>query len=861
VDPLLWKRIGELFAAARLLDGESRIAFLKQNCGQDQELFEQVIALLDIDSKPGPLDSAPTASALPVPQVIAGRFRIIRYIAEGGMGTVYEAEDLTLSDRVALKTIRPDIAAQPRAVERFKHEIVLGKKVTHPNVCRIHDLGVDRSENGTEFLFLTMQFLSGETLASRIVRGPISKTEALPLIEDMADALSAAHQAEVIHRDFKSGNVMLVSGANRTCAVVTDFGLARGIHDDSSRTHAGMIGTVEYMAPEQIRGEELTPAADIYALGVVMYEMVTGQRPFIGDSKVTVALKHLNDEPQPPRDFVPHLDPNWEETILCCLRKPPHERFQSAADVKAALAHNGAKSRRRLPSSRPKPLLLITIAVLTIAIAAVFWLYRGLVALPSQRHVAVLGVPSSRPIKSIAVLPLANFSADPEQAYFADGMTEELINALSRISALRVISRTSAMKYKGTDKPLAKIVGELNVDALVEGTVQLSGDRVKISADLVDAREDRTLWGHSYEGNLRDILSLQSEVAQAIANEIKVQLSPEESAILSRRQAVNPQAYETYLHALYLWNKRTPEDLRRALDEFKKAIDQDPTSALAWAGLADCYTLLVSMGEVAPRDAMPLAEAAAKRALQLDNSLAQAHASLAMTEWTYEWDRAGAGDEFARAIALNPSYAIAREWHGLYLNYVGRFQEALQEMQRAEDLDPLSTVIQVNVGRCYYYARHYDTASDLLKRVEEKEPESWIVTAVLGQTYLAKGRLDDAIRELDRARTLSPSALRNLGVLGDAYGRKGQRSSALQIASDLDGLSRTRYVPPIYKALIYMGIADKTRAFAFLDKAFAERSGWMMELNVEPEFDRLRGDARFQALLRRVAEAGPNPPK
>jgi len=861
VDPLLWKRIGELFAAARLLDGESRIAFLKQNCGQDQELFEQVVGLLDVDSKPDPLDSAPTASALPVPQVIAGRFRIIRYIGEGGMGTVYEAEDLTLNDRVALKTIRPDIAAQPRAVERFKREISLGKKVTHPNVCRIHDLGVDRSENGTEFLFLTMQFLSGETLASRVRRGPISKTEALPLIEDMADALSAAHQAEVIHRDFKSGNVMLVSGANRTCAVVTDFGLARGIREDGSRTHAGMVGTVEYMAPEQIRGEELTPAADIYALGIVMYEMVTGRRPFIGDSKVTVALKHLNDEPQRPRDFAPHLDPNWEETILGCLRKTPHERFQSAADVRDALVYNGAKSRRRLPRSRPKPLLLITIAVLTIAIAAVFWLYRGLVASSPQKHIAVLGVPTSRPIKSIAVLPLANFSADPEQAYFADGMTEELINALSRISALRVISRTSVMKYKGTEKSLAKIVGELNVDALVEGTVQLSGGRVKISADLVDAREDRTLWGHSYEGNLRDVLSLQSEVAQAVASEIRVQLSPEESAALSRRQAVNPQAYETYLRALYLLNKRTPEDLYRALDEFKKAIGQDPTSALAWAGLADSYTLLVSQGEVAPRQAMPLAEAAAKKALQLDDSLAQAHAALAITEWMYEWDSVGAGEEFARAIALNPSYAIAHEWRGIYLNRTGRFSEALEEMQRAQELDPLSTVIRVNVGRCYYYARQYDRASDLLKKVEQEEPDSWMVPAILGQTYLAKGRLDDAIRELDRARTLSPSVLRNLGVLGDAYGRAGQRTSALEIAADLDSLSHTRYVPAIYSGLVNIGLGDRTGAFNSLDKAFAERSEWMMELKVEPEFDPLRGDARFQSLLRRIAEAGGNPPK
>ena len=350
MDQLRWRRVGELFAAARQLDGERRIAFLQENCGQDHELYQQVKSLLDIDGQPGLLDSRPTAPTLGIPHVIAGRFRIIRYIAEGGMGTVYEAEDLQLHDRVALKTIRPDIASNPQAVERFKQEIRLGKRVTHPNVCRIHDLGTDRSENGTEFLFLTMQFLSGESLSSRIRRGPVPQREALPLIEDLADALSAAHQAGVIHRDFKSGNVILVPGSQRACAVVTDFGLARGISDSASLTRSGLVGTVDYMAPEQIIGGEITAATDIYALGVVMYEMVTGQLPFTHDSKGTVIQKHLHDEPQPPRALAPHLEPNLEEAILGCLKKLPGERFQSAAEVKEALVHGGRKpdgERRR----------------------------------------------------------------------------------------------------------------------------------------------------------------------------------------------------------------------------------------------------------------------------------------------------------------------------------------------------------------------------------------------------------------------------------------------------------------------------------------------------------------------------------
>jgi serine/threonine protein kinase/tetratricopeptide (TPR) repeat protein len=855
VDTTLWKRIAELFAAARQRSGDSRIAFLKDSCGSDQDLYAQVMALLEADDSSAP-DSPPTLGILAVPEVIAGRFRIIRYIADGGMGTVYEAEDLTLNDRVALKTIRPEIVSDRKTAERFKREILLGKKVTHPNVCRVYDLGVHRSESGDEFLFLTMQFLPGETLAARIKRGPMPVTEALPLIEDITDALAAAHQAEVIHRDFKSGNVILVNGRSRTSAIVTDFGLARSVRDDSSKTHIDMAGTVDYMAPEQIRGEEITPLVDIYALGVVMYEMVTGQRPFSGDSRMAVALKQLNDEPRAPRDVVPELGANWNDAILGCLRKRPHERFQSAAEVKDALLKGVAKPPKRREVRASKLMLLPALALVVLAIGAWFWFRHHRAAISASQQPGI-----SEPVKSIAVLPLTSNFADPEQAYFADGMTQELIDSLSRITALRVISRTSVMAYKDSHKPLAEIARELNVDVVVEGTVERANGQVRISADLVDARADRSFWAHSYEGNLRDVLSLQSEVAQAIANEIRVQVLPGESAAFSKKRSVDPQSYETYLRALYLLNKRTPEALRSALREFQKAIDQDPTSALAWAGLADSYTLLGSQGEVPPREVMPMAEAAAKKALQLDNSLAQAHASLAIIDWTYEWDSDGAKEQFTRAIALNPSYATAHAWYGLYLNYTGKFADALQEMQRAQQLDPLSVNIRLNVGRCYYFSRNYDTAIEKLNQVEREEPDSWIVSTVLGRTYLVKNSLEQAIQKLDYARTLSPMASLNLGILGDAYGRAGQKKSALQVIDELEGLSHTRYVPPIYSALVYMGMGDKARAFAFLDKAYSERSEWMVELNGEPEFDPIRGDPQFQALLRRVAEARSNPEK
>jgi serine/threonine-protein kinase len=330
---------------------------------------------------------------------------------------------------------------------------------------------------------------------------------------------------------------------------------------------------------------------------------------------------------------------------------------------------------------------------------------------------------------------------------------------------------------------------------------------------------------------------------------------------LSRRQVVNPRAYETYLHALYLWNRRTPEDLREARAEFKRAIDQDPTSALAWAGLADTYTLLVSASEMAPSEGMPLAESAARKALQLDDSLAQAHASLGITEWTYQWNSTRSAAEFARAIELDPSYAVAREWYAVILGHMGRFAEALEQMQRARELDPYSVRARVNLARLYYFSRQYDAAVNMLRKIEQDEPRAWEVPAILGQTYLATGKLDDAIRELERARSLEPAAVRNLGVLGDAYGRSGNREKALAIASELENLSRSRYVSPIFSALVYIGMGDKARAFACLDKAYAERSEWMMVLKTEPEFDPLRDDPRFQALMQRVAQSAGNAPK
>jgi len=837
VDPLRWHRVGELFAAARLLNGEARITFLKENCAQDQDLFEQVKSLLDVDGNPGPLDSEPTISTLPIPQVIAGRFRIIRYIAEGGMGTVYEAEDVRLNERVALKTIRPDIASDPKVVERFKREILLSKKVTHPNVCRIHDLGVDRSETGTEFLFLTMQFLSGETLASRIKRGPIPKTEAQPLIEDMADALSAAHQVEVIHRDFKSGNVMLVSGANRTCAVVTDFGLARGTHDNSSRTYSPMVGTVDYMAPEQIRGEELTPAADIYALGVVMYEMVTGQRPFTGDSKVTIALKHLNDQPQHPRDLAPSLDSNWDETIRGCLRKAPLERFQSAAAVKAALVQNGAKPRRRLRSRRPKPVLLAPIAVLIIAIA-LFWFYRGWVALPSQKH--------------IAVLPFENIGNDAANQAFSDGVVESLTSKLSQLERYQksfwVVPSSDTRQIKSLDDAYRK----LNATLAVTGSIQHTEKGVIITANLVDAKNHKQLASRTIHAASADLDGLQDRVWESVADMVDLEVSPEVARAVNAGGTRQPGAYELYEQGVGYAQRYDVDDIDRAIGLFTKALSRDPEYALAYAGLGSAYASKYAL----TKDPQWIEDAKINvhRALELNDRLVPIHIALGnIYQHTGELDKAIA--EFRRALDEDPA-AITAAFHiGEIYESQGKTSDAEEAFKSVVNRRPGYPFGYSGLGTFYYNHGEFAKAVTQFKTMIDLTPDNPMGYYDLGGVYMAMGRYDEAIDVLKKGLALKETS-RMWNNLGSAYmylNRYREAVDAMKRATQLDPHNDVlwRNLGDSYRQ-IPAGSAEATAAYQRALQAATD------ELRVNPNnTEVLSGIALYHAHLghRRNAES------
>jgi len=746
VDASLWKHIGELFDAARQLDGESRVEFLKEQCSDDEALLEQVLSLLDADRRRGPLDSAPTVSALTVPQIIAGRFRIIRYIAEGGMGTVYEAEDLRLNDRVALKTIRADIASDPKVVERFKREILLAKKVTHPNVCRIHDLGVDRTEAGLEFLFLTMQFLSGETLAARLKRGPMPQTEALPLIEDMTDALSAAHQAEVIHRDFKSGNVMLVNGTNRTCAVVTDFGLARSTHDDKS-LHAGLVGTVDYMAPEQIKGDEITPASDIYALGVVMYEMVTSQRPFTGDSNEIVAMKHLHDEPPPPRDLAPSLDPNWNEAILHCLRKPVAERFRSAAEVKAALCGNG-KSRRSLLRRSPKRAMSPRLIALSVA-SSLLLLVLG--AIPSVRHTVeeLLHIGSVPHVGQLAVLPLMVPTDDPQSAALEYGLADTLATRLTKLTGSRPLQivPASEIRAKGVTT-LEQARQEFGVNLGLELTLHRSGDMIRVNYHLVDAKTHREIRGDSITAPMSDGFAIEDKVADSVVKAMEIDLQPEERPLLTDHGTQEPAAYDYYLEGRgYLQEYQKPENVESAITVFQHALEKDPTYALADAGLGEAYWRKYEITH--DKHWAGEAQRSCEKSASLDSNSGGAHACL-----------------------------------GLVYEGTGRYEEALKEYQLAANSEPTNDAAIRGLARAYQRLGRMNDAEATYQAAIRARPNYWEGYNALGVFYFTQGRYSQAAETFTRVTNLAPDSFRGYSNLGAAY---------LQVGRDTDAIKALRH--------------------------------------------------------------------
>ncbi len=759
-------------------------------------------------------------------------YRIEEQIGAGGMGVVYRARDERLDRDVALKVLPTGAVSDAAARKRFRKEALTLSQLNHPNIATVYDFD---SQDGVDFL--VMEHVTGVRLAQKLAAGPLPEKEVAALGIQMAEALEEAHARGIVHRDLKPGNIM-VTPAGR--AKVLDFGLAKLIgstgvspvdlggfgpnrHGQDARATAGptedllttpgmAVGTVAYMSPEQLRGETIDARTDIYALGGVLYEMATGRRAFQQETAIRLSDAILHQAPVSPRALNGRISPELERIILKCLDKEPENRYQSAKELQVDLRRLGLVSTASsVPTAAPagfpwRGVILVSIAAVVVVVAVVTWL-----VMRPRRRPAESGPPR---IESLAVLPLDNLSHDPGQDYFAEGMTEELITDLAKIAALRVISRTSAMRYKGSQKPVSQIAQELNVDAIIEGSVLRSGGRVRITAQLIQAATDRHLWAESYEGDLRDVLALQSQVARAIASEIRVKVAPGEQARLSTARPVNPEAHEAYLRGLYEMRKLTKEGAEKAIEYFRQALALDPNDALAYSGLADAYYDQSTI-ERAPLEVMPKAKAAAARALELDNTLAEAHASLGYVKLVFDWDWPGAEGEFRRALELNSSLPRAHVGYAMYLLTVRRTEEAIQELQRAKALDPLFQLSHGSLPLYLFFARRYEEAIEAARKVADN--------VVLALSYAELGRREDAVAAADRAKESTRNPV-FLSFVAAAYGLAGKKNKARAVLDGVERQARQRYVCGFNVACVYAVLGDKEQAFAWLEKAYRDRS-------------------------------------
>ena len=897
--PQSWTEVTRLFEAALGLLPNERNAFLERACAGDAELRREVQSLLEADVQAGkfmrvaayegetpstgPTWHADSNGELPAGHCI-GAYKLIREIAHGGMGTVYLAlrADESYRKRVAIKLIRRGMDTDS-ILRRFKNERQILASLDHPNIAKLLDGGT--TADGLPYF--VMEYVEGEPLLEYCDSHRLSIQARLRLFGSICSAVHYAHQNLIVHRDLKTKNVLVTSDG---IPKLLDFGIAKFLKPELCQqtleitAPAVMVMTPEYASPEQVRGEPVTIATDVYSLGVLLYELLTGHPPYrFGrqapdeiarviceqvPEKPSVAVSRIEEISHPnlsdpisltpesvskardarPEQLRRQLRGDLDNIVLKALRKEPNRRYASAEqfseDIRRHLEnlpisarHSELLYRIGKHVRRHKTRALATgVIVLAFAAAAITaWLERK------------QGSPvTENAVQSLAVLPLVYSKADPNLEYFFDGITESIINGLSQLPRLRVMGRWTSFRFKGREVNPQNVGRDLGVDAVLTGSAMQQGDVLILQVELTKTADGTQLWGDRYHRRIAEIFVLQEEIARAVAQKLRSQLTHEQEKRVVQRYTDNEEAYKAYLRGRYFWNKRTEEGINKAIKHFQAAIEIDPTYALAYAGMASCYAVLPSYDPVASEAGYAQGKAAAYRALEMDPTLSDAWTALALIHLYYDWDFPAVEREFTQALELNPNDATTHQWHGFFLTALGRFDEAVSEMQLALKLEPLSTIINNNLGRILYFARRYPQAIEQFQKTLELDKDFLPAHYEIGSAYVESGMYQEAIQEW----TLEHGP-RGLARRAYAAARSGDKSGALAAVDALKAISDQRDIPALI-ALLYVALGNHEQALDWLEKAYERSDDWLVFLKVEPEFDPLRRQPRFEALLKRL---------
>ena len=732
---------------------------------------------------------------------LQGRYAIERELGSGGMASVYLAEDLKHHRKVAVKVMRAGLA-QTVDADRFLREIRIAAQLSHPHIVPLLDSGEAAGQ-----LYLVTPFVTGGSLRERLAReGPLPVKDALRIAAEAGAGLDFAHRNGFVHRDVKPENILFADGH----AVLSDFGIARACCGPTAAPGAGVteagiaVGTPEYMSPEQASGDDVDSPSDVYSLACVVYEMLAGEPPLKGASARATIARHIAEVPRSVRALRPEAPAGVERALARALSKDPAERYRGVPEFLAALEAEGPAS------------------------------------------------PPAASARSVAVLPFVNASPDPENEYLSDGITDELIDALAKVEGLRVAARTSVFALKGKPQDVRAIGALLGASEILEGTVRKAGDRLRITAQLSSADDGRLLWSQRYDRTLNDVFAVQDEIACTIVATLRGTSFAGLVEPRARRYTENVAAYGLYLRGRYEWNKRTQKNIARGIGYFEQAIAADPRYALAYTGLADSWALQVDYRSVPVAEGFEKAKAYARKALELDDSLAEAHASLAWCLFIYDWDWAGAEREFRHAIALDPGYASAHNWFGFLLAALGKTQEALVEGLTALEQDPASVSIRRTLAYDYFYARRFDQAEGHATRAIAMNPTQEESHRILGLALLFQGRLDEAERALREARALPQAGAYALGTLAYALAKNGKREEAEALVGQLEKLAKKEYVTPVAFGTAMLGLGELDGALDYAEQSVEERRGWMVYGRVNPIFDVLRDMARFKELMKKM---------